>query len=77
MMIGLQAKVGSDLCKVLGLTAGCVLLWDSSTGQEYRPNDICCEALAKAQTGSFESCRESPPTCVMALYDGVLGAANV
>lgn len=70
-----QAKMGTDLCKVLRLIGAWVLLWDSRAGHENRLNHICCEAVAKAQTGSFESCREPPPTCVIKAPDGTLEAA--
>ena len=79
-MIQLQADMGTDLCKVLAagwVTAGWILLWDSRTSQAYRLNNICCKALAKAQTGRFECCRESPPTCAIALHGGILGDSIV
>ena len=71
----LHAKLGTDLCKVLSLTGDWVLLGDSRAGHEDRLNHICCEAVAKAQTGSFESCREPPPTCVIAAPDDTLRGA--
>lgn len=66
-----QSQVSTDLCQVFSLCIEGILFWDSRTGRERRLYHSCCEALTKAQAGSFECCREAPPADVIAAQFGI------